>query len=264
MTTTNKTQVDALTKAGFAPAQTKVRRRLIVSIEGEEKTGKDHFAFTAPDPIGVQSFDDGLEGVVEKFVNGLATAGGIAIPKKQILVKEYRLPPNLAAEPNFDYTSVWAAFVKDYRALLAAGVRTVIWDTATELWELLRMLRFGKLAQVQPHNYGPVNGEYVGLLREAYNAHSNLILLHSTRAEYVNDKATGKKERAGFNATGFKVQVNLKTFRVDSEEGSEFSIKVLDCRQNGQLNGMLYEGMMATFPFLAVDVIEDSDLSEWE
>lgn len=259
----NKAQLAALQKAGFTPAQTQVRRRLIISIEGEEKTGKDHFAFTAPDPIGVQSVDDGLEGVIEKFVKGEATVGGVAIPKKAILVKEYKLPPNLAAEPAFDYAGVWAKFVADYRAMLAAGVRTVIWDTATEFWELLRMLRFGKLAQVQPHNYGPVNAEYTGLLREAYDAHSNLILLHKTKAEYVNDKATGKKERAGFNNTGFVVQVNLKTFRVDSDEGSEFSVKVLDCRQNGQLNGALYEGSMCTFPWLAVDVVEGSDLKEW-
>jgi len=262
MTTTSK-QVEAMTKAGFAPAETKVRRRLIISIEGDEKTGKDHFAFTAPDPIGVQSFDDGLEGVVEKFVNGTATVGGVAVPKKTILVKEYRLPKNLAAEPDFDYNSAYAAFVSDYRALLAAQVRTIIWDTGTEVWELLRMLRFKKLAQVQPYHYAPVNAEYTGLIREGYDSYSNLILLHKTRAEYVNDKTTGKKERAGFNNTGFLVQVNLKTFRVDDDDGgSEYSVKVLDCRQNGQLNGKVYTGMMPTFPWLAVDVIEDSDLEE--
>jgi len=274
MTTTNKAQLDAMTKAGFTPAQTKVRRRLIVSIEGDEKTGKNNFAFTAPDPIAVFSFDDGLEGVIEKFANGTAVVGGVAIPNKTILVKDVRVAPTLTggsksvnvsiADPAFDYKGTWETFVRDYHTLLAAKVRTIIWDTGTEVYELLRLFRFGKLSEVPANMWGPVKAEYRQLIRDAYDSHTNLIILHRMKPVYLNDKRTGAMEISGFSDVGYAVQVNLKTFREDSAEGSDFSVKVLSCRQNGQLNGVLYEGMMCTFPWLAVDVLEDSDLSEWE
>ncbi len=280
MTTNAKTansttqQIAALKQAGFTPAETKVRRRLILSIEGDEKTGKNNFAFTAPGPIAVFSFDNGLEGVVEKFVNGTAEVGGIRIPKKVIYVKEMDTPPTATGGsrntvsigvPGFDYTAMWEGFVRDYRALLKAGVRTVIWDTATEIYELQRLYRFGKLSEVPSNMWGPLKAEYRELIRNAYDSHTNLILLHKTAPEYVNDKRTGKRLISGLTDIGFVVQVNLKTFRVDNEDGgSDYSVKVLDCRQNGQLNGKVYEGVMTTFPWLAVDVIEDSGLEEWE
>lgn len=271
MTTDAKKQVDALTQAGFKPAESEARKRIIVSIEGEEKTGKNNWAFTAPDPIAVFSFDQGIEGVVEKFVNGSAIVGGIPIPRKVIYVKDMKLPvmaagkgPVQLANPNFNYEAAWVAFLKAYRAVLAAKVRTVIWDTATEVLELLRLLRFGQLSQVG-HLHGPVNTEYRGLIREAYEGYSNLILLHKMKPLYVDDKRTGRMERAGLTDIGYVIQVNLKTFRADREDGgSDFSVKVLDCRQNAQINGAVYEGMECTFPFLAADVIEGTERDDWE
>jgi len=261
---TTEEQLKALKAVGFEPAATEARKRLIISIEGEEGTGKNNLAFTAPSPIAVLSFDVGLEGVVEKFVTGRGMVADTPVPTKEIMVREYSMPITQTADPDFDYAGTWAEFTKMYRAALAARVRTMIWDTATEVHELLRMLRFKRLTQVMPHNYGPVNAEYRGLLREAYDSHTNLILLHKMRPEYVNDKSTGRKERAGFRDTGHNVQVVLKTFREDTEDGSLFSVKVLKCRQNAQINGKVYEGGMCSFPWLAVDVLEGSGLEDWE
>ena len=272
-------QLDKMVELGFEPAPTKLKRRLVVSIEGEEKTGKDHFAFTAPGPIGVQSFDHGMEGVVEKFVNGRATVNGAPHPKKTIYKKEYHIAPTRTggargnvsiADPDFNYTAVWEKFVGDYHAMLEAGVRSIIWDTGTQIYELQRLHLFGKLSEVPPNMWGPQKAEYRQLVRDAYDSNTNLIMLHSMRPLYVDDKRTNKLEMAGFGDIGYAVQVNLKTFRVDfepnedGEAGSDFMIKVLDCRQNPTVNNTLYEGPMASFPFLAADVIEDSSLSEWQ
>lgn len=276
MTTTKQQQQDALTKAGFKPAESQVRRRLIVSVEGEEKTGKNNWAFTAPDPIAVFSFDQGVEGVVEKFINGKAMVGGIPIGKKEIFVKEIILPPSATggsrnnvqiAVPGFNYEQVWSTFVENYQALLDAKIRTIIWDTATEVYELQRLFRFGKLSEVPANMWGPVKAEYRELIRRAYNSYSNLILLNKVKPVYnENDKRIpGKFELSGFNDIGYVVQINIKTFREDLPDGgSKFSIKVLDCRQNAQVNGVVYEGRMCTFPKLAENVIEGTDADDWE
>jgi len=272
--TTEAAQRTALQRAGFKPAETQVRHRLIVSIEGDEKTGKNNFAFTAPSPIAVISFDQGLEGVVEKFAAGTALVGGAKVPKKEIFVKEIKLPPLVTGgtrdnvsmgAPGFDYKKAWDSFVADFQALLDAQVSTIIWDTATEVYELQRLFRFDKLSEVPPNKWGPLKAEYRELIRRAYNSHTNLILLHKTQPEYVNDARTGRRVISGLTDIGFVVQVNLKTFRVDIEGGgSEFSIKVLDCRQNSKLNGEVLGGVMCSFPFLAASVFEDTVPGDWE
>ena len=141
------------------------------------------------------------------------------------------------------------------------GIRTVVADTASEIWELLRLARFGKLSQVMPMHYGPVNAEYKELLRKAANSDKNVILLHRMKSEYVDEKRTGKYERTGFGETGHIVQANLRCYR-DSD--NEWHVMVRDCRQNALLAGEELVGPMASFPFFASMVYPESDIGEWE
>src|SRR5574343_408421 len=67
-----KSQITATTeaqllKAVFSFNQEEAPYRLIVSISGDEKTGKSHFTLTAPEPIFYFNIDRGTEGVVGKF-----------------------------------------------------------------------------------------------------------------------------------------------------------------------------------------------------
>jgi hypothetical protein len=64
--------MDQLTDAklkslGFSDAVVETPYRLIASVSGKEKTGKTHFALTAPEPIIFFNIDVGTEGVVGKF-----------------------------------------------------------------------------------------------------------------------------------------------------------------------------------------------------
>jgi hypothetical protein len=52
---------------GFTRMNSQPKPRLILSIEGLDKSGKSNLAFTAPGPLGYLEFDIGAEGVVEKF-----------------------------------------------------------------------------------------------------------------------------------------------------------------------------------------------------
>ena len=237
-----------LPNTNFKKADDSVKHRLIASISAVEKQGKTHFALTAPGPIALFDFDNGLEGVLHKFSK-----------KKEIMVSEYKIGN---AQTQETYIPVWDRFKREFLATMRPGngVRTVIVDTATEAWELIRLARFGKLDQVLPRYYGPLNAEFKELIRIAYTSDKNLLLLHKMKAEYINDKSTGKMTRAGWGDTGYFVQVNLELWR-DPDDG--FTALVRDCRQNSELLDLQLVGDMNSFPSLAMLVFPDSKEGEW-
>jgi len=242
-----------LQQLGFEPVSGDVRPRLIAAVSGLEKQGKTHLALSAPGPIAVINMDIGLEGVVGKFLasgKSISTIN-LGVPKTQ----EAAL-------------AEWDRWVKAYRgALRSREIRTLVVDTETESWELIRMARFGKISQVKPHHYGPVNAEYAGLLREAYDSDKNLILLRKMKPKYVNDKRTAEYEPSGFSGVPFLVQVLCQVYRDEPDDSGEpppFHCYIKDCRQNSDLAGMDLEGEMCGFSMLAQLVLPDVDLDVWE
>lgn len=257
----NLTRQDQDAARRFQQANESVRRRMILSIYGEEKCGKNHFAFTAPGPIGCISIDTGIEGVVQKFQED-----------KQIYVSKYRLkiPPKGSDSKIVADASVqlWDDIIEDFHYSIANHRSTIV-DTADEAWAFLRLARFGKLDQVKPIHYGPVNAEFRDLYREGYDGGSNLIMLHKAKDKYIEDRRTGRKERAGFTDTGFLVQVELRMFKVDRDDRDDaddngFRGEIISCRQNPSIEGDILQGPMLNFPVLAQMVFPDSDASDWE
>jgi hypothetical protein len=234
---------------GFEPIKSiKGKRRLIMSLSAREKQGKTHFALTAPDPLAFFSLDLGTDGVLQKFQD------------RKIFVSEY----DYRNAGGFDisvFQSAWGRLKGDFLTVLKnPDIRTIVWDTATEVWEMMRMAAFGKLTQVKPHHYGPVNAEYRDLLRLAYGSDKNLILLHKMKAEYVEDRRTGKFERAGFSDTGFLVQLNAVAWR---DKDGTFGITVQDSRQRPELAGEEITEPLLSFPFLASQVFPDTLEEDW-
>lgn len=236
------------------------RRRLIVSIEGEEKTGKNHFAFGMPGPIGYHSFDYGDEGVIEKFL-----AKG-----KKISKAEYRIdvPPGAGVQETSDKaTPVWTSFNANYLIGLHKYRSTIV-DTGTDLWEIARMAYLGKLLQVMPHHYPPVNSAYKNIFRQAYTAPGNLCLLHRLKEEWINkvDKngkevgtKTDKLLLVGYKDTPYETQVHLRTFK----DADGFGALVVECRQNPDLTGFELRGDSCSFAGLGQMVYPDSREEEW-
>lgn len=229
---------------GFINAKTiKTKDRLIVSVSGLEKCGKTHFGLTAPSPIATFSTDIGEEGVVQKFKDK-----DVSI---MFLGKFDKDDPDVGDQASEEFNRFRTAYL---RLLRGNDVRAIVWDTATEIWELLRIARFGRLTQVMPYMYGPVNAEFRALIREAYKYDKNLILLHKMRPVYINDKRVDKYEMSGFSDTGFLVQVNAR-IRYDKEE-EEFVLKIEDCRHNPYLSGEELSGPMCDFEMLKAMVLE--------
>ena len=256
--------------AGFTKVKSGIRnKRLVVAVEGREKDGKTSFALSAPAPIAIFNLDTGLEGVVEKLAD-----------EKEIIQceVEYRDATN-----QNEWTKMWEQIKKNYYAALKSNVRTLVMDTASEMWELVRLARFGKLTQVMPHHYGPVNTEFRDLIRAIYKTDKNLILLHKLKDEYINDKKTGKFERAGFKDVAYQVQVNLRVWRKPDEDEEpkrrrgggvaltddiahtgNFGFTIIDCRQDASLAGVEMVEPLNTFSMLAQQVYPETTDEDWE
>ena len=162
---------------------------------------------------------------------------------------------------------VWDKFTKAYNVALVEA-RTIIIDTASELWELMRLARFGRSSQVQ-HLYTPVNAEFKGLFHDAKRAiGTNVIFLHRYKGEYINDKFTGRYIPACFGSTHYEVQIVAHMRRVDPEEGedggSQFNIWIEDCKQNAGIIGQTFKGPMCNFMTLARLALPMTKAEDWE
>lgn len=242
--------------------KSKGKRRLVASISGLDKSGKTNFALTAPGPIAYANYDTGLEGVIHKFESN-----------KQVYRNDYRVvvPPGAGVQQVAEVgNEVWERYKKDMRAAWKSDViRSTVVDPESETWELIRIARFGKLTQVMPHHYGPVNAEYRNFINEVYDTDKNLILLGRLKEEWENQvvngkevgKKTGKLERVGMKDIPYIVQVNAIAHH-DSET-RQFSIEIVNCRQNPDLCGFVLPQELCTFQQLAMLVYPDSTEEEW-
>lgn len=241
----------------FIRASSAVKPRLILNIQGTEKSGKDHMGFSyTGGPIYVHSFDIGLDGVVQKFQDS-----------REIYVAEYELTiqPGEAGDKEVGEAAnvVWEQFVSNYRDSLAStrDAGLVMIDTGTETWELLRLASFGKLTQVMPHHYSKPNAEFRDLVREGFDA-TNVVWLHKMKDEwenYIDNKGqekgrrTGNKKAMMMNDIPFLVECNVQTGRSDDgDTGCQFFATIIDCRKNMELRGMVIDNYFDTLLNLVV------------
>ncbi len=244
---------------GFSRVNSEPKPRLIISVEGLDKSGKSNLAFTAPGPLGYLEFDIGAEGVVDKFQH-----------EKVILSpKPYETRFDGGEQKN-DATVEYTRFERDYKNSIQK-LRSTIIDTASETWELLRLARLGKLTQVLPVKYTEVNSEYRDLVRFAFEHDSNLILLHKVKETWKNGAdgkgtKTGEFERAGFSDTGYLVQMNVRCWREEvREEGDAgFRMQILNSRHNAAIAGEILCNDDINFKMLGMMAMPNVDPSVWD
>jgi len=221
---TNQAAIDQLKSSGFSDTYTPAPQRLIANIAAPEKEGKTYLALTGPPPIMFISIDIGTEGVVERF-----QADG-----KQVFIYEvhYR-KGGMQAE----YKGLWDGVKAAITAALLINEGTLVIDTWTEAHELCRLANFGKLSQVQPHHYGPVNAEMKGIIDDIYSTRMSAALLTKMSKEFGGSEMVEK----GWGDTGKQVQANLRVSRGTGEDGKPvFNLRVLNCRQNIGMSGMVF------------------------
>ena len=171
--------------------------RLVMTIRGAPSSGKTHFALTAPGPIAIFLLDaGGTEGVANKF------------SCKEIFTKTYLLPKLPVALSTADFEKkeglealkIWNNLYSDFCGILESGeVRTVIVDTVSDVYDLIRMSFFlpklGKMKQIMPTEYGVVYQRLAQLYKVAQEqTYSNAIFIAKEKPLWVNNKRTEKTE----------------------------------------------------------------------
>ena len=155
----------------------------IISIAGEPKSGKTHFACTAPSPIRFFDFDLGsLHVVTKKF-----TDTDIVSSQHYIDVWGQN-----------KVTPIFEAFDKAYKeALKDDSFKTVVIDTGTQLWQMVRIALFEHIKKTDPNRqrliqieYGTANAQMEAFLRAPKASGKNLIITHYTKDAYDD---TGNK-----------------------------------------------------------------------
>ena len=248
--------------------------RLTCCTEAPEKRGKSHWAFTAPGPVvGILSTDMGTREILRKFLPPAT--------KKRFIYNSIARAKDLL-DDRADKNTIDRAWgsARDCMAALVDNkqVRTIVLDTATELWELIRLARFGKLAQVLPHQYVTVNNEFSRTIMKlpAERDGLNCVFVHKVKREYKEGKDgkanwTGRSERAGFGDAAYIADVVLRHYRTDLDPDEHdgrrcrFGVKILDSRyEPNNLIGLELEGEDNNFGMLAMLAFPDTDPGYWE
>lgn len=243
------------------------KRIFLLEINGREKSGKTTMALNSPGPIAY--FDIDRRGLYA--VSRARTAG------KEILYVDLPLPRNLhgkdAPDVMKEHAAIWEKFIHNYQIALDASmtgeIRTIVIDTATDLWEIKVLSHFGRTDKVMPRDRGIPNSDFREMVRRARNYHANVIFIEKAKEKWENNEPSGKFERKGQPDLGFDVDCTTQT-KIVTQKGKQqkYALEVQLNGINGNLNGvtMTEEDWDSFGPFvwLASQTFEDSAPDDWE
>jgi hypothetical protein len=281
--------------------------RLIIAVDAVDKAGKTEFGFNAPKPILYMDLDIGREGVLDKHADPRII---VTRPFVFRALRSSLLPENARkgtdvlvrekAEPELErfkqtYLRALHEPILKYRGK-AMHARTIVVDTGTETWELLRLCEFGKLSQVKSHHYTEVNGLMRDLVREAFDADVNVIWLHKLKYAWKEggegkQTKTNTLERQGFQDMHFLVQANVLLYRAprpgtapdkwawqcgdklpvrfdaparENDEDLGFRLRIGNCRHDPTLEGVEFSNEMVNFRTIAGLMMPQMPAEVWE
>ena len=207
-----KTAVDWT--ARFEKADSVAKPRIIGLSTGEVGSGKTAFWLSAPGPIAVFSFDQGLEGVIEDFQ-----------AQKDIYVNEYEWAPVEGETTKQEAVELRDRFIEDFEAALR-GARTLLIDKESQLYEVYRYAEFGG-PSAAPKDYAALNQKLRRLLNMPKMTNVNFGLIEGMKDQWVTQRKsdgsgtkganTGLRVRKGFEEADELVHVTLFHERVDGQ-----------------------------------------------
>lgn len=250
-----------------------LRPRVICNIEGPQKSGKDHLAFTAPGPIVVFNFDCGLEGVAEQF---MAKGKQIIVAGDPKTLDEAKYPSYRFARPvpergesrkSEGYLNrvkklaypIWERFINDLTEFYRSEARTAIIDTGGAAYALARFAFHGMdKGRPDPKDdpYGQKSGDmkaiFQGLITDGYSYDKNVLWIHRIKEKWEGNSPSGKYEAAGYKEIAYECQITLRTKRLGKKDDSGkpiFEASVQDCRLNTEMEGEVFSSKEREFNF---------------
>jgi len=245
------------------------RRAVFLEAFGDTGSGRTTFALTAPGPIAVIHCIEKIDGIIEPFAykigpngdgtSGVHNFGGLFVGS----------PKEVCAAATLAWNNLEKAVIDAF-----TWARTIIIDTHTDAWELIRLSYFGALKPSEgrtENNYGPVNAQWLTLFRR-YKMQSkcNMIVIGKTKDEYKvppGGKAGGMGQRtgntivAGQKDIGSMAEVRIRTER--DIDGGTFKSKIIKGWMNAPVEGVELENEISNFGQL-MGLVTGTDPEEWE
>lgn len=272
-----------LKSAGFSDVVKPRAASAVISIAGMEGSGKTSWALTAPKPLFYMSTDFGDDGVIQKAEGQIIRpARGdykLNIPHEhrafvervETAEERKRREGKLA---NFVHDNFYRPFFEDYVKAIEAGVRTVVWDNAVDVWEYTRLSVYGREATNRDDLKAEANAKFREMVRLA-NVHGIVLVMINhlkVKFESYTDPNTqqvkwkvnpNEFEMQGFDKAPFLVTANLWTKFTPSPNYGEiptFELIVKKCRDNPQYVGSTFPAM----PFNELMGILIPSVENWE
>ena len=196
-----------------------------IAIYGERKRGKSAFAMSCPTPIEYFDFELGSSRVEPKYV-----------PKDMVVHDMYEAKLGYTVAKNDTIIQkFWTDFEKKYfKALEDPNVKTIVWDTASKVWEAKRHQALAEIREEHPDRktlskfeYSVPNKDMAKLVILARSYHKLLMLVHHTKDVYdpKTELPTGELTWDGFTHTGDYVDVILYFTKAEGHP----IVTVMDC-----------------------------------
>ena len=219
---------------------------LAISVSSLPKAGKNHFAYSAPDPIKVYCFNGGASFVATKF------------PTKKIEVHNFVLPIIESEEQKWALP-VWEEFYKEYNQDIKAGVfATYVLDTGTEVESFCRQATLEELQEVaEEHNkvkrklatneYLARNLRMNAIFARARNSGVNLITLQYLKEQWLKEKGqeraepTGVMVLDGWTQTTAQADINLELVQTVKGRKATTLATIKSNRFDPDMNGYTLE-----------------------
>lgn len=283
-------------------ADMEFHKNLVCSVEAERGGGKSAFgvfSVVSRPPVYIQRSDFASEGVlvdakkvgfedqilVENYVldevrEMVEEIDTVAIAKSDSdSAKQHkrRKQEEIADTVKSAATEVFAQFSEDYDKALESG-GTVVWDTASEVYVLVRLAILGRIKQIPAIYYDKVNKTMDSMINKAvFNpAGTSLVMLHKLKDEWLKDDEgkngrTGRMERAGYPDVEYPAHAMVRLYnkggRSDPDRlprsphpvpqiPGEWHMRILKCNAKGELVGKDYliDDQMMGFTILGQEI----------
>lgn len=193
---------------------------IVISIEGEEKCGKTwRLLETAPHPLVYINCDRvnarAIKNARRKGRRILYSKDYLYVPSANLLHKAGQKGDDpLLAENARVAGALWNPMMQDWRdALKDSRVKTVVLDSGTSAYAIVRAKSYGKLSGVAQISYAKTNAIWLGdILKSAENSGKAVFIIHRLGPEFAKPKdsdgpaqPTGRLIAQGFRETNFEV-----------------------------------------------------------
>lgn len=250
----------------YTAQEAKVFPRLVVAVKALQKMGKTNFGLSAPrlaqpgTQEGMFHFhaDLGLEGVGHKFVDKFPGP----IYKGEYVLDVRELEDATEDQIKKAARPIANRFWDDVEVAVKRNVRSMVFDTHSELYEIDRLGEWGKLS-MKAHHYTPINARWKRLMKMLAMGKSNAIFLQRLTDEYKDDKPTGGYKPQGYSKLAYEVQMNMLAWR-ETDGERKFHVSVEDSRHDPDAITIDLEGEQCTFAALGQIMFPDTDEEFWK